>query len=203
VTSLDDELRRRLRVLNMMAGAHSTLRDKFRGRGVILDLSILGSSIVLLLTALLDPAILTKLSLDPDEARVVLAILSGIVVFLSIVQLRVDWKERSGRHERAAAMLIIAKAECRLRRKKWEEKTVAAEDVTRWMENVDHDLVSLPPIPENEFVKLKAAHRRKVELSKLLDAYPAASVFWLKLMLWRRDLSAPLATKSGRTREHE
>jgi hypothetical protein len=44
-------------------------------------------------------------------------------------------------------------------------------------------------IPERDFLKLKRRHKLKVEISKLLDARPGASIALIKLQLILRDNS--------------
>ena len=42
-------------------------------------------------------------------------------------------------------------------------------------------------IPEDQFLRLKATHLRKVEISRLLDKRPFIFLPWVHLQLWWRD----------------
>src|SRR5215216_1092157 len=89
----DADIRRRARVVDMMLSMHSTLRDRYARWAAILDLVIFAGSLVLLATVLLDPRVLGFLRISDDGARVTMGLVSTLIFFLSIVALRVDWKE--------------------------------------------------------------------------------------------------------------
>jgi hypothetical protein len=70
-----------------------------------------------------------------------------------------------------------------------------------WFEEMDGALASLRPIPDEQFTILKARHMRKVELSKLLDHYPAAPLMLLRMKLLVRHSRGLIAEKSTSTEQ--
>jgi len=145
---------------------------------------ILLLSVLLLMTALLDPSVLVATRVDPEVAKLVIALASALVFFLSLVQLRVDWRNRAAAHAHAARILGQAKATCR--RLESRAEVVSAAEVNETFRDLDHQLDDLVPIPDELFATLKARHAYKVELSRLISAHPTAPVSVLRVNArWR------------------
>jgi len=168
-----------------MLTAHAVLAVRLRRRAFALDVLVFAVSILLVATAWLDPVILQRINVNSDDARIVLGILSCIAFLLALVQLLVDWKLRAGDHDRARETLAGLKAECRAFQKQGESAFI--DDLTSWMRRADALLATLTPIPDSAFAALKATHRRKVEISRMLDAHPGASLLVLRAWLRLRD----------------
>jgi hypothetical protein len=123
--------------------------------------------------------------LSGHSAEHVIGIFGSVVLVGSIAELHFGWREKSAKHSEAANSLARVKflisrdlsGSAEISRAKYAELQQLYEDAC--------DLVT--KIPERRFLALKAAHRRKVELSKMLDVHPGASVFLLKAKLWLRD----------------
>jgi len=176
-TKSGDAARRRFETIDMMLSMHSTLAQENERRALWLDLTVLCASLTLATTALMDPAVLTSRGISTEGARVFLAGSSLVVFALSIVGLRVDWKERAGRHQRAASILAELKARWRaVANAQTDADHAAVEQLDR---HATFAMTLLPPIPESDFQRLKAKHKKKVALSKLIDTYPGA---WLPLL---------------------
>lgn len=179
-----DELKRQHRVIDMMLTAHSALRDKNERRALSVDLFLLGSSVLLSITVFIDPEVLDSINLGPQTARIVIGVCSTLIFFLSLVGLRVDWKQKAAMHNKAAEELGRLKAACRTLiecdGQSDPERIRSQSRECAWTLN------SLVKIPEGQFLRLKALHERKVKLSRMVSAYPGTPVFMLRFVLWLR-----------------
>jgi hypothetical protein len=181
-----------------MLTAHAILRDRYSRRATTLDLATLGVSVILCLTTFVDPDALRLANVSPEEARVILGVSSAVVFFLALVQLRVDWKARAAGHQRACEKLARLKAD--YRRLATATVPPGSVDSSQVFEQADRVLEELAPIPDREFISLKARHRRKVEVSRFLDRYPGAPILLLRATLWWRHTRAAL---KGRPSDEE
>jgi hypothetical protein len=179
-----NEIERVKRVSDMLVTGHSNLREKYDRRALALDCAILALSVWLTSVVFVEPKIgltLTPFHLDP---QIWIGLLGIFTLFLSVVQLRVDWKRRSDGHKRSAEMYSRVKTGCRYL---LESRSVITRDAAQEL-LAQYDLsASLGnPIPEKEFLGQKRKHLTKVAISKFLDKHPAASVKLLKIRLWWR-----------------
>jgi hypothetical protein len=187
---LEAELQRRERVSDMMLTAHSILRDRFARLASAFDIVLFALSAILCGTTFLDPALVGYFHLAPEAIRFVLGGCAILVFILSIVGLRVDWKQRSARHQRACSTLADIKAKSReLIRAQGDHQ---ARGSSEFLRASGFAMSELPSIPEMEFVKLKAKHKQKVEISRLLDEYPSAPIWLLRWKLRFRDAFATI-----------
>jgi len=90
----------------MMLTMHSILRDRYYKLALSVDILSLFASTILCATVLLDPEILKIFRIDRQVARIVIGLCSIIVFFLSLLSLRVDWKQTAEKHGQAAITLI-------------------------------------------------------------------------------------------------
>jgi len=60
---------------------------------------------------------------------------------------------------------------------------------------------SIVKIPEKKFNRLKASHKRKVLLSKMIDANPGSSLLMLRLSMWLRVNRKLFADRSNTSAE--
>lgn len=180
-----EEIERIRSVADMLCTAHAGLRDRLARCALFLDLSILGLSTWLVALAFVAPQFnvsLTPFGLDPQ-------IWSGLVAvsvfFLSIVQVKVDWKGRSAAHERSLAIYAEVKQEAGFLLASGDDidEQVCRRVIARY------DMASGVgvPIPEREFLRQKRRHKSKVELSRHLDRYPFASIPLTRIKFWIRD----------------
>lgn len=175
------ELARKFRVLNQTLSMHSALRDRYADRALLLDVLLLTCSVMFCATAFATDAALSHFGLSPDQVRYLLRIFSVIAFALSILSLRFDWKGKSAMHRDAASKMSRALAQFRKFRMpdgSWAEERSAELDAA-----YSEAMQNSTPIPDKAFVKLKALHLRKVELSKMLDSNPGCPVFALRLIL--------------------
>jgi hypothetical protein len=178
------ELERIRRVADMLCSGHAGLRDLYARRALILDLSILGLSVWLTALAFVEPRL--NLSLTPFglEPQLWTGILSVGVLFLSITQLKTDWKGRSDAHRRTVDTYAEVKREAGYLLASHESDEQGRRRVL-----ARYDMASAVGIemPERFFLREKRRHRMKVALSKHLDTHPGASIMLTRLRIWVRD----------------
>src|SRR5713101_5413522 len=164
------ELSRKFRVLDQTLSMHTSLRDRYGRRALIVDLSLLACSVVFCASAFAGDNVLSRFGTTPENVRYLLRAFSVLAFMLSILSLRIDWKGRSASHRDAASKMSSAVASFSKRRGidgGWPPESSAELCRVYW--EAMHNSV---PIPEGLFVKLKARHLRKVELSRMLSLNP-------------------------------
>ena len=185
-----DELKHHSRVIDMLLTMHSSLRDQYSRRALILDVLLLIFSAVLAATIWIDPDLPGLLGISKDSAGLVLGAASLIIFIISLVHLRLDWKGAAERHQLAAAALSRLKLQIRpLLRSESEIDPSQIEGQNRECAAV---LASVPPIPEHQFNRLKAAHKGKIELSKAVDSYPNLPLWVIRAKLFLGQMRKPI-----------
>ena len=180
-----DHLARQRRVVDMMLTMHSVLRDRYQCRAAVFDVAVLVLSTFICGVTFASDAVLMKLGLPPGTGTFSVG-LAGIALFaLSVVSMQVGWKEQSGAHDRACQVLARLKGQLRGAEVPIEAERFAAE------------LSDLVPIPDGQFIKLKARHARKVGLSKALGRFPASPLWVIRLRLALRDIRAVVREGTG------
>jgi hypothetical protein len=176
--NLRDELDRIRRVSDTLCTGHARLRDRFARRGLALDIAILALSTWLVALAFIEPSL--NLSLTPFglDGRIWSGLLAVGTFFLSIIQIKTDWKGRSDAHKRTLDIYAEVKREAGYLLAVDELEEAACRRVL-----ARYDM----EIPEREFLSLKRAHKVKVALSQHLETHPAASLTVALLRLWWRD----------------
>lgn len=194
------ETNRQFRVLNQSLSIHSALRDRYTRRALAVDLLLLGSSVVFCASAFASDEALSHFGPPPTQVRYIIRISSVIAFVMSIFSLRIDWKGKAAQHKDAAAKMSRAIAsfhQCRQPDGGWP--AASAPELSRAYWEAMHNSV---PIPEADFVKLKARHLRKMAISKMLDSNPGCPVIVLRATLWwsglRRVARKPLEQGEGR-----
>jgi hypothetical protein len=179
------EISRIRRVSDMLTSAHSGLRDTYRAKSISLDILILAISLWLAAMAFADKSLTAKLAPFGVQPIIWLGILALVTFFLSIVHLKVNWKEKGELHDKASRIYASLKQEsgCLLSR----DDEISEEMYRRLLDTYDFVGEFCIPIPERSFLKYKKRHRIKVKISRLLDDKPAASIRLLKLTMWLED----------------
>lgn len=172
---------------------HSSLRDRFSGLSVSLDLLVLLASAVVAIGTFLDPAVASAMRLDAGGLQLVVGG-AGMVIFgLSLISLRIDWKRREVGHREAARVLSGLKRQARgLLAGETDDQEYAA-----FFELADGSLSGLPKIPERHFLRLKSQHLRKVRLSRILDRHPSALIWLVAIRLRIRDSWGALRSEAS------
>ena len=188
--STSDKIKHRRRIVDMLLSMHSHLRDRYSRRGLWLDVAILAGSVVLCTVTFLDPALLRWAGVSKESFRLVAGAVSALLFILSLVMLRVDWKEAAGRHARAVALLGELKERGRAARGNDPDDSAVFDFIRAY----DAVMKTVPPVPDHEFPKLKAYHLRKRALSEALDDAPHTPMWLLKLRLMGRDSRSALSS---------
>lgn len=199
VSNIESEIQRRARITDMMLTAHSVLRDRNSRRALAFDLTTFGLSTLLVAAAFLDPAVLRGLQVDPENNRLLLGGLSIALFFLSLAGLLVDWKQRATRHQQAVRTLADVKAKCSDLLSGPSDRLEA--EGPEFLRGAAFALSEIQPIPDATFVSLKAQHRRKVQISRMLDTHPWALIGVLRLRASIADTWAVLRPSPPRTGE--
>jgi hypothetical protein len=181
---LREELERIRSVSDMLCTAHAGLRDRYARMALILDLSILALATWLSALAFVAPSI--NLSLTPFglDSQLWMGLLSVAVLFLSIVQLKTNWKGRSDAHRRTLDNYAEVKREVGYLLAVGELDESACRRVL-----ARYDMASAVgvEIPERFFLTEKRRHKMKVALSKHLDTHPGTSLLLTRFRFWIRD----------------
>lgn len=187
------EYRRKFRVCDQMLSSHAALRDRYRRLATGLILIIMALSIAGVALALQDDPSVGILGIDL-EAKEWLAILAAVVLFCSIVDLVIDWRGRAWGHAHAAERLGELKGQFRGVEIDGGKVETGGVNLDVAYEEV---MAAIIEIPNAAFNRLKAKHRRKVAVSKLLDESPGAPLLYLRWRVLRESLAKARATKEG------
>ena len=176
---LKERLQKTYKTIDQMVTMHAILHDYNQRLALVFDILLLCTSTVLCATVFLDPSILTRHNISSDTSKLVIGICSIITFLISLISLRVNWKQKGDRHAQARDTLSRLKLEGRALLK--SDSPDKQEKIGEYLKVYDITMDSLPVIPENQFHKLKATHKRKVEFSKFIDKYPRVPYLSLKL----------------------
>lgn len=179
-----EELIRICRVSNMLCTGHAALRDRYARLAFALDLLTLGVSTWLVALAFVEPRLNVTLTPFGWDSQIWIGTLGTGVFFLTLVQIKTDWKGRSDAHKRTLDVYAEVKSEAGYLLSAGEYDHDACRRV---FSRYDMAASVGMPIPEAEFLVQKQRHLVKVALSKTLDSRPAASLAWLRARLWWRD----------------
>jgi hypothetical protein len=170
----------------MLTTGHANLRDRYSRRAAALDLLILALSTWLVAVVFVEPRISLKLTPHGFDPHLWVGVLGIFTFFLSVVQLRVDWKGTSDAHKRSFEAYASVKRECSYLLSSGAELDPVA--CQRALAQYDMAARVGAPIPEGQFLAMKRNHLRKVAISKHLDDHPGASVLVVRLKMWWRDI---------------
>lgn len=161
-----EELERVRRASDMLTTGHSALTERFNRRAVLLDISILGISLWLTAIVFVKPhlnVMLTPFKLDP---QLWVGLLGVFCFFLSIVQLRVDWKGRSDAHKRTCNLYAEVKRECGYLLT--SEEQITEEKSRRVLARYDMATDAGVSLPEKEFLRQRRDTFRRSPSASIL-----------------------------------
>ena len=165
----------------MLITCYSILRDHYSRLATWLDILILFSSAWITVLSLADAAYIKILTIGAFPPTETIGIAGVLTFVLSIFQLRVDWKQLSGRYAQAARAYTTAKHRLRQALDETPIDDLKLDDAIRFYSQVGQDHV---PIPDKKFNALKRRHLMKVFVSKELSHNPGASIFIIKSRYW-------------------
>ncbi|MDX6608228.1 MAG: hypothetical protein QOF85_153 [Solirubrobacterales bacterium] len=171
----------------MMLSAHASLSERYRRRSTALILAVMALSILSATLALQDDESVSIAIVDLSSTEW-LAALAGVIFFLSISELVLDWRGRAWSHEDAVTRLGKLKGE--FRRADVTHDAVQTDGVDLDVE-YDQTTSAVVEIPNSSFNRLKAEHRRKVAISRRIDEAPGAPLWLLRWRVFRAGLKEP------------
>lgn len=179
-----DELERVRRVSDALCSGHAALRERYSRRALVLDLAILFLTTWLVALAFVSPPISTQLNPLNVDPRIWMGFLAVGTFFLSLVQLKTDWKTRADAHKRTVDLYAEVKREAGYALSDGNLDEAACHRVFS-----RYDMASAVgvEIPESDFLKQKRRHKIKLEMSRHLDTHSSASILLMRLRLWWRD----------------
>jgi len=163
-----EELNRVRRVSDLLCTGHATLTDKWKRWASILDIVTLASSTWVVALAFVSPTLALKLTPFGWDSTIWLGTLSASTFFLTLVQLKTDWKSRADAHARTLDLYAEVKREAGYLLASDQADETAFRRV-------------LASIPEKSFLALKRKHRLKILLSKQLDEHPGTSLLLFRI----------------------
>jgi hypothetical protein len=181
---MKNELTRLCRVSDMLCTGHAALRDRYAKQAFALDLLTLGVSTWLVALAFVEPKLNVTLTPFGWDSQVWVGALGTGVFFLTLIQIKTDWKGRSDAHKRTLDVYAEVKREAGYLLSAGEYNHDSCQRV---FSRYDMAASVGVPIPESEFLRQKQRHLVKVAMSKVLDHRPATSLMWLQVRLWWRD----------------
>lgn len=170
-TAVSSEIQRQQRVINQMTTMHSLLSERYRFRGKVLEVVLILLSVGGATMAFASGTDVVSI-LGVDAQRTTwLGWLALAVVLVVLIELVFNLSEKGESHADAVRRLAALMSEYRV-------STVSDAD-TRELERLtslyQFVMDGLPPIPERQFNRLKAAHLQKVAISRYLSAHPGTS----------------------------
>jgi hypothetical protein len=180
----ESENNRQYRIIDQMLSMHSSLRDRYRRRALLMSCALLTAGVVLNACVFIDNTILTTFGLKPGNARIAIGVACVVVFLISIIELRVDWGGKASSHQHAVEKLSNLKAKYRQHFDPANKDNPAPDHEL----NSDYErvLADLLPIPETIFNCLKRHHIKKKLLSDRISQNPGAPLFLLKFhILWQ------------------
>jgi hypothetical protein len=193
------ENERQYDVVDQMLSMYSSLRDSYARGAFILNAAMLACSIFLCAFRFADDKVLATFGLTPDSARIAFGITSVIILIISVIELRVRWKEVAGKFGEAADRLGALKA--KYRRLYAETRGGDPKKNARLSREYEKVTRSLPTVPDRRFNRLKAGHRFKKVLSQRITANPKAPEWFLRWQLQIEGICQAIRKGKGHVRE--
>src|SRR5262249_31431224 len=139
------------------------------------------------ITALVFVEPLINASLTPFDFKpqIWIGLISIVAFFLTLLQIKLDWRGCADSYQRSLAMYGEIKQECRRLLSSGHNITMA--ECQHILTQYDTASKVCPPIPEKEFLKQKQRHRIKIAISRELDNRPGASILLMKIKFFFRD----------------
>jgi hypothetical protein len=166
-----DEIDRQERLVDQMLTMQARLRDRDQAMATLLVCTVLIASLVGVAFAFAGSGpVLTLLEVTAARSTWLGWLAVGTAA-LTFVELVVDRRGAAQRRADAVRVLGALKAEYRVPPARGQEVAEAARLSERYAQAME----AVPAIPDRAFNRLKAAHLRKVEVSRLLSEHPGIS----------------------------
>ncbi len=159
-------------VVDTMLTAHSILRDRYERRATGLTLLIMALSVFATGLAFIRGEPHTAVGPFTARVQVWVGVLTCVIFFLSIVDLRVEWRRRAWAHDEAVRRFSDLKARYRHGERKGDVVHADVDLTAEYERTWDAVGALRVAIKDAQFTKLKQKHWRKVEVSKRISARP-------------------------------
>lgn len=176
------ELRRQRRLVDQNLTMQARLRDRAQVTGTVLVCTILVASVVGVAFAFANTSVHVTLVGVTADRSTWLGWLAVVTASLTLVELVLDRRGAAQRRSEAVKALAVLKAEYRTR----TEGAAEVERAVRLSERYAQVMDTIPAVPESAFNRLKAAHLRKVEVSKVISEYPGISALRARHVVSKR-----------------
>jgi hypothetical protein len=177
-----DEIDRQERLVDQMLTMQARLRDRDRAVGTLLVCAVLIASLVGVAFAFAGSGpVLTLLGVTATRTTWLGWLAVGTAA-LTLVELVVDRRGAAQRRAGAVRVLGALKAEYRVPPTRGQEIAEAARLSERYAQAME----AIPAVPDQAFIRLKATHLRKVEVSRLLSEHPGMSHWQARRMIAKR-----------------
>lgn len=166
-----DEIARQRRVVDQMSTMHSLMRDRTRLQGILLLCLLLVASVVATAFAFAGgPAVVEIFGVRAARSTW-LGWFAVMTFSLTLIDLVVDRRGAAREYADSVRQLARLKADYRV-----DPHTVdAVAECRRLSLRYQAVMDALPPLPERQFLRLKAIHLQKVEVSRYLSEHPGMS----------------------------
>jgi hypothetical protein len=169
----------------MLCSGHAALRDRYSRRALLLDVTILGLSTWLVALAFVQPRISVSLTPFRVDPALWVGLLAIGTFFLSLIQIKVDWKKRSDAHRLSCSMYADVHREVGYALASANES--AEEEYRRLLARYDMATASSVELQERAFLPQKKRHMLKIAISKRLDTHPGSSIVLIRVRFWLKD----------------
>lgn len=180
-----EELKKTARRVDQTLTGHSILRDEYARRSFLLDLALLVLAALMAFLAFANDDLADKILPSFLRGDLPISVVALLVFVVSVAQWRVGWKEKTAAHGEAANALARYKHE--LSKTLGGGDAVTTDILNEHLSHYQYINESVTKLPDRDFLRLKKAHKSKIEISMLLDEYPGASVRMLKIKVFLRD----------------
>ena len=171
-------------IADMMVSAHSLIRDQLRFWSTLIDLHVIVMSGWLSALSFAPDDLLKIVNPTDFKSQYVVGVLGVFTFCLSLVQLQLNLKGRSESHDNAAKEIARIKGDISTYLSFTSPELRDLDVLIKRYADVCEMVIK---IPEAKFLSVKAHHKRKVEISKYIDAHPCANLTLLNIKMWIRD----------------
>ncbi|MFJ2891352.1 hypothetical protein ACIO53_35455 [Streptomyces sp. NPDC087305] len=177
-----NEIDRQRRLVDQSTTAHSIIRDRYRRRSTFMNCSLLSSSVLATAFAFASGDASIEVFGFSALRSTVLGWFAVVTFATTLIDMVLDWRGATQRHDDAVRQLASLKMEYRTVPMPGEEEQERDRLSQRYQVVMD----GIASVPDGEFNALKSKHLRKIEISKILSANPGMTLRQARRELNRR-----------------
>lgn len=183
--NIEDHLKKLATKIDQMISQHSYLRDYYKCKSNVIDITIMSFSLILSVLVFADKETLINFIPCTDKPQIMIGLISIIILLLSIINWKIDWKRSENSHE--IACNILSELKHKFNSILNSDKKYMEDNYQKAVNMYQTSLSKCCPIPESKFNITKRHHLKKVALSKAISNSPSANIFIVKFKLWFQD----------------